>query len=322
MTTEPIRRIDHVSVLVADPQPLFSVLTTTLGLPVAWPIGQFVGFTGAGVGVGNVPLEIIRFAPRRRSRIPLDRGELAVALEPIPTPAAVAELDRRGIPHAPPVPYAGRADDTPASTYAGWSPGAGPLWTVTLLGGFFGDERLARSYSRLGSHSRAAGAATRAVSRATARLGLADAMLAASLPRRSWAFMCEYHRLDLAEARRVNRALLDETGGGPLGVVGLAEVVIEARDRDTELQRWEALLAPRRPNRDGRFELGHGPAIRVASGARDHQGLVFEVRSLEAAEAFARERGMLAREQGGVLEIEREQLGGLDLRLTEGDTSA
>src|SRR4051794_17303889 len=173
MTTEPIRRIDHVSVLVADPQPLFSVLTTTLGLPVAWPIGQFVGFTGAGVGVGNVPLEIIRFAPSRRSRIPLDRGELAVALEPIPTPAAVAELDRRGIPHAPPVPYAGGADDTPASTYAGWSPGAGPLWTVTLLGGFFGDERLARSYSRPGSHSRAAGAATRAVSRATARLGLA-----------------------------------------------------------------------------------------------------------------------------------------------------
>jgi hypothetical protein len=160
------------------------------------------------------------------------------------------------------------------------------------------------------------------VSRATARLGLADAMLAASLPRRSWAFMCEYHRLDLAEPRRVNRAMLDETGGGSLGVVGLAEVVIEARDRDAELQRWEALFAPRRPNRDGRFELADGPAIRVAAGARDHQRLVFEVRSLEAAEAYARDRRMLAREQDGVLKIEREQVGGLDLRLTEGETRA
>lgn len=315
--TAIVRRVDHVSVLVSDPQPLFSTLTSTLGLPVGWPVGRFVGFVGGGVVLGNVTLEIIRFAPGRRSRVPLDQGEIAVALEPIATDEAVKELDRRGIPHAPAIPYSGRAEETPTSEQVGWSAGSGPLWTVTLLGGFFGDADLGRSYSRPGSRSRAVAAMARAASSASARIGRADALLAASLPSHSWAFLCDYHRLDLGEARRASQALLDETGGGPLGVEGLREIVIEASEPDAELRRWEALLAPRQADADGRFEFYSGPALRIVPGQSDHQALVLSVRSLATAEAFLGERDLLAGSSASGLTLDPSRVGGLDLRLIE-----
>lgn len=48
-----------------DPQALFSLLTETLGLPVAWPLKPYPSFQSGVVALGNLYLEIIQCAPRR-----------------------------------------------------------------------------------------------------------------------------------------------------------------------------------------------------------------------------------------------------------------
>ena len=145
-----VRRVDHVPVYVSDPHILFNVLTERLGLPAGMPVTRLPGFQSGVVVLGNVGLEVIRPAPGRRVGVPLDQGSFGIALEPEPLEAAVAELDRRSIPHLPPFPTRRRhrrADCSP-SIRSPSRPGLRPLsagsWATASRGVPRGCPRLSR----------------------------------------------------------------------------------------------------------------------------------------------------------------------------------
>ena len=62
-----VKQLDHVIARVDDPRRLFSVLTETLGLPVAWPLASYPAFQSGGVALGNLYLEIMQCGPRRQA---------------------------------------------------------------------------------------------------------------------------------------------------------------------------------------------------------------------------------------------------------------
>jgi len=131
--TDPlVRKVDHVFVPVADPAPLFTLFTETLGLPVAWADHDYGAIRSSGVCLGNANLEFVRSAPDVMPALgatePLTiRG---IAFEPADPKATVARLDARGVAHSPPIPSAGED-------------GGQPLWTNILLGELPPDVALA-----------------------------------------------------------------------------------------------------------------------------------------------------------------------------------
>ncbi|MEW6554664.1 MAG: hypothetical protein AB1384_10310 [Actinomycetota bacterium] len=59
---EPVvKKVDHVTIMCADPAALFNTFTQTLGLPAAWPLSSYPGFTTGGTYAGNVNIETLRF---------------------------------------------------------------------------------------------------------------------------------------------------------------------------------------------------------------------------------------------------------------------
>jgi hypothetical protein len=98
--------------------------------------------------------------------VPLDSGPFAVAFEPEPIEAARAELARRGIPHSPPIAYRATYPPEAETKIFGQlerASGKRALWTLVILGGLIGNQRLARDYSRspMRGNSRLAPAAGR-----------------------------------------------------------------------------------------------------------------------------------------------------------------
>jgi hypothetical protein len=56
-----VKKVDHVTISCSDPEGLFKTLTETLGLPAAWALSSYGGFTTGGVNAGDVNIETIRF---------------------------------------------------------------------------------------------------------------------------------------------------------------------------------------------------------------------------------------------------------------------
>jgi hypothetical protein len=314
-----VRRIDHLSVAVERPDEVFAVLTADLGLPALWAPGPFAGFLSGGIALGNVFLETIRWAPGHSSRFRHDTGAICVALEPTGISGAGRELDRRGIPHSAPFPYSGSPSRTPSSPLLPYAPGRGPLWTTMNLGGLMGDELFARRFVREARAPRA----TRALSRGTAaiatRIGaVGDLLTSRVLPPTAWAFLCEWHRFDIARSRAIVRELLVEARGGALGVTGVHEIVLGVADLARERRRWDALLAPLAADDTCRWTFADGPAIRAEQSARGPwQRLVLDVSSLAGARAALEERGLLDAETDDEVRVDAARLAGLDLRLRE-----
>jgi hypothetical protein len=134
-------------------------------------------------------------------------------------------------------------------------------------------------------------------------------------------FLSEYSPtyVDVERRRARLRRELQESGGGPLGVIAVKEIVIGAIDLRAATRLWERLLAPRRPSAPGLWQVGDGPAIRVVrAGESQLQGLVVSVFSLRQAKAFLRERGLLGSVTGKVVTINPSKIQGLSVRLVEG----
>ena len=132
MTTQrPVfKQLDHLIARVDDPAALFSLLTETLGLPVAWPLRSYPSFQSGGVALGNLYLEIIQCGRRRE---PAGRGRLcAIAFESPAIEEATRELSRRRIPHTPVAPYVERGRDGAKSK----------LWSNVVLGRALGPDFL------------------------------------------------------------------------------------------------------------------------------------------------------------------------------------
>ena len=134
-------------------------------------------------------------------------------------------------------------------------------------------------------------------------------------------FLSEYSPtyVDVGQRRARLRRELRESGGGPLGVRAVKEVIIGAKELKAAARLWGKLLEPRRPSAPGLWQVGDGPAIRVVrAGESKLQGLVISVVSLRRAKAFLRERGLLGSATGKDATIDPSKIQGLNIRLVEG----
>jgi hypothetical protein len=125
-----VKQLDHVIARVDDARALFSLLTETFGLPVAWPLASYPAFESGGVALGNLYLEIMQLGRRRG---PSNAGRFcAVAFESPGIERVVDELSKRGVPHTPAAPYVERGEGGARTK----------LWTNVVLGRLTGRDFL------------------------------------------------------------------------------------------------------------------------------------------------------------------------------------
>jgi catechol 2,3-dioxygenase-like lactoylglutathione lyase family enzyme len=133
-------------------------------------------------------------------------------------------------------------------------------------------------------------------------------------------FLSEYSPtyVNVEQRRERLRTQLAGSGGGPLGVQDVKEVIVGVSDLETAGRLWRTLLAPAPMSGASSWQVGDGPAIRLVQ-AKDNaaQGLVIRVTSLRRAKAFLREHGLLGRDSKEGASIDPSQIYGLDIRVVE-----
>jgi hypothetical protein len=312
-TTRPVfKQLDHLVARVDDAAALFSRLTETLGLPVAWPLRSYPSFQSGGVALGNLYLEIMQCG---RRRTPAGRGRLcAIAFEAAPIEEAARELSKRGLPHTPAVPYVERGEGGAKAH----------LWSNAVLGKLLGPDFLLDTTILM---SRLPGAASLSDAGAGGRL---DRWQLDMLMRRSLVFLVEFYYenfgvrpfwseyKDHGEKRAADLARLRDCGGGAIGLESVKEIVAGVRDLDSARELWRRLYAPIPEAAPGVFESDEGPAVRLVRADSDSiQTLVLKVSSLTRAETTLRESGMLGAVTDDRVTIAPSKLEGLDVRLVQ-----
>ena len=303
------KQLDHLVARVEDPRPLFDTLTGTLGLPVAWPLRSYPAFQSGGVALGNLYLEIMQCGARRPSR----PGRFcAIAYEAPPIEEAVRGLSRRGIPHTPAAPYCERGADGKRTA----------VWSNAVLGRMLGKDfllDLTVALSRLPGAARMSDA------------GSGSALVRYQLDKlfeRNIVFLVEYFYENFGERpfwsefkdhehkRAADLARLRDSGGGAVGLESVKEIVAGVCDLDAARALWNKLYEPAAESAPGLWQTGDDPAVRLRrSDADSIQTLVLKVSSLERAETFLRESGMLGSVAEDHIKIDPSKLQGLDVRL-------
>jgi len=253
----PVTRVDHFYAESAAMQELLQFFKGTLGLPQAWPDQDYGSFATGAVSLGNVSLEVVRFADSSA-----DRASFAgIALEPTgDTDALLAWLTMAGMDYGAPQAF----------------PPSGPAFFVNT------------SLPRLSSGA-------------------------------TEVFVCAYtdRQMILASQASAAAALAAEEGG-PLGILGVVELKLEATDVDSSRVAWSELVATTEIDGDVIVEFESGPAIRIIPGSADRlAGVAISVRSLAAAAAFLDAAELSERSATGELRIAREAVGGLEVTLVE-----
>jgi hypothetical protein len=133
-------------------------------------------------------------------------------------------------------------------------------------------------------------------------------------------FLGEYSPtyVNVDERRARLRSQLVNSGGGPLGVVDVKEVIVGAVDLEIARQLWQKLLDPMPSTASNTWQIGSGPAVRLVPANENRiQALLIRVSSLQRARTFLREKQLLGIDAAGQVTIEPSKVGGLDLRLVE-----
>lgn len=133
-------------------------------------------------------------------------------------------------------------------------------------------------------------------------------------------FLSEYSPtyVNVDERRARVRAQLVNSGGGPLGVVDVKEVIIGAVDMEAARQLWQKLSDPTPSATSTTWQIGGGPAVRLVPADENRiQALLIRVASLEREKAFLRDRQLLGAEASGQVTIDPSKVGGLDLRVVD-----
>jgi catechol 2,3-dioxygenase-like lactoylglutathione lyase family enzyme len=133
-------------------------------------------------------------------------------------------------------------------------------------------------------------------------------------------FLSEYSSTYVnADERKARlRAQLVNSGGGPLGVVDVKEVIIGAIDVEAARRLWQKLLNPTPSSTSNMWQIGSGPAVRLVPDKENRvQALLIRVASLERAKEFLREKELLRVDAAGQVSIDPPKIGGLDLRLVD-----
>ena len=305
------KQLDHLIARVENVSALFDTLTGTLGLPVAWPLASFPAFQSGGVVLGNLYLEIMQCGARRPSR----PGRFcAIAYEAPPIAEAVRELARRRIPHTPAAPYYERGADGTRTL----------MRSNTVLGRMIGKDFLLDLTVSL-SHLPGAARLSDAGSGSTFDRWQLDRLL-----NRSIVFFVEYFYenfddlpfwsdfKDHDDKRAADLARLRSNGGGAIGLESVKEIVAGVCDLDETRALWDGLYAQTGETAGGLWRTGDDPAVRLVGADRNSiQALVLKVSSLERAETFLRENGMLGSVRDNYIQIDPSKLEGLDVRLVQ-----
>ena len=131
-------------------------------------------------------------------------------------------------------------------------------------------------------------------------------------------FLSEYNPtyVDVGQRRARLRKELAESGGGPLGVVAVKEMVVGLTDLEAARRLWQKLLDPVPPSMPDVWQVGDGPGIRLVP-ARENaiRTLVVSVASLPKAKSFLRGRSLLGSESDEAATVDSSKIGGLDIRL-------
>lgn len=132
------------------------------------------------------------------------------------------------------------------------------------------------------------------------------------------AFLCEYTTeawFEEMKADVVRR--FRQHGGGPAGIIGLAEVIVTTAELDAGSARWAQLLGP--PTQDLTWRFEESPALVLEPGA-DHRVacLVFSVRDLRAAKVAMDIEGIPSTEVADGIVLDPATLDGLPVRLRAG----
>ena len=320
-----VDRVDHLYARVEEPHALFLTLSERLALPRSYGFARVPGFEGGAVSLGNVVfLEALRYAPGRKVPAPESPGLDGLALaSPLRIADAATELSRRGIPHAPVVPFAG--DPRPFSfgrplREAGLRDSPGPLWSTVVLGGLLGDRERARQFRVIPSsgRSRIALALGRLQGWALTSRRLGDVVMARSMTSRPTVWIQQFEAADMTKASAVAEQELADAGGGALGLNRVREVVLAARDLERERRAWQRLLDPTEPGPDGAWHLGDGPSIRLIEDETDRIArLVCEVASLERAREFLEREDLLGEVTASAVGLSLAALQEVDIRLVE-----
>jgi len=132
-------------------------------------------------------------------------------------------------------------------------------------------------------------------------------------------FFCDYKdRQGVAQGREAASRELAGRMGGPLGIVGAAEITVGVRDLEEARKKWSALLAPLPQISDDAFVFDSGPQIRlVRAGSPGIQRIVLSVRSLDLAAKFLEQHGLLAKDDSGRIAISPAAIDGLVIQLVE-----
>jgi hypothetical protein len=133
-----------------------------------------------------------------------------------------------------------------------------------------------------------------------------------------YVFLSEYSPtyVNVEQRRERLRTQLAESGGGPLGVEDLREVIIGVSDLEAARSLWKRLLDPTPISGSSTWQVGDGPAIRLVQ-AKDNttQGLVIRVTSLQRAKTFLREKGLLGADSEEEATIDPSKIYGLNIRV-------
>ena len=133
-------------------------------------------------------------------------------------------------------------------------------------------------------------------------------------------FLSEYspNYVDIRQRHERLRKEILGSGGGPLGVKAVREVIVGATDLKAAVMLWARLLQPRRPSAPGLWEVGDGPSIHVVEAEENKlQGLGISVVSLRRAKAFLLEKGLLGSVSDKEVTIDPAKIQGVNIRLVE-----
>ena len=131
-------------------------------------------------------------------------------------------------------------------------------------------------------------------------------------------FLSEYSPayVNVEQRRERLRRQLAESGGGPLGVEAVKEVIVGVTDLAMARGLWQKLLDPTPLSGSSTWQVGDGPAIRLLqAGENTTHGLVISVASLPQAKAFLREKGLLGTDSEQEATIDPSKIHGLNIRV-------
>ena len=151
-----------------------------------------------------------------------------------------------------------------------------------------------------------------------ARVGWENVGLTNFPPSNKFVFFCDYKdREGVAQGRKAASDALVKRMGGPLGIIGAAEITVGVQDLEEARSKWSALLAPSPRISGNVFVFKSGPRIRLVRAASPGiQGIALSVRSVDDAEKFLKERQLLVKDVGHIA-ISPKAIEGLSIRLVE-----